>query len=278
MAEPDTAASASKLGAASALGGWSVHHLAEVGSTNDVARDLYREGASAGTVVRADVQTGGRGRRGRAWASPAGNIYMTAVIAPERPTAEWPLLSLIAATSLADALLKTSGDALTGRIGIKWPNDVLIEGRKISGILLETELIEGRLVAMVGIGVNIASHPDGTRFGATHLDAEAPGHAGIGGVFQALLEAFAAHLEIWERDGPGGALATWRRHGLWLGERVAIDTGEATVQGTFEGITDAGLLRLRSDAGDESVHAAGDVSLTGPSAPGEADVPRAVGG
>ncbi len=246
------------------VGAWAVHHIPEVGSTNDVARDLLRAGATPGFVVRADIQTGGRGRRGRAWASPAGNLYMSAAIAPDRPTPEWPLLSLMAAASLAESLITVTNGDLGGRIGIKWPNDVLVGGRKISGILLETEMVSGRMAAVVGIGVNIASHPDGTRLGATHLDEVASGHSGIDGVFAGILEALDGQLTAWEQDGAEHALATWRRHGLWIGERISVETGQGDIAGRFEGVTDAGLLRLRGDDGRETVHAAGDVSLSGP--------------
>ncbi len=139
-----------------------------VGSTNDEARLLAREGAAHGTVVTAREQIAGRGRQGRGWASPPGNLYLSAVLRLELPLARIAELSFVAALAVADAV-----DAVlpAGRLStLKWPNDVLVDGAKIAGILIE----QAERATIVGIGVNIGHHPANTPYPVTSLAACVP--------------------------------------------------------------------------------------------------------
>src|SRR5262249_7148114 len=131
---------------------WRVQRVASTGSTNDDAAALVRAGAPHGTVVVADEQTQGRGRQGRSWGSPPGaNLHLSAVLRPPLPPHEAPPLTLAAAVAVCDALRGLGADAR-----IKWPNDVVIDDRKVAGILTESSTRGGGLDAVViGIGVNV---------------------------------------------------------------------------------------------------------------------------
>src|SRR5919198_6069394 len=156
--------------------GFRLHRYETIGSTNDEARRLAREGAPAGTLVWAVAQSAGRGRRGHLWQSPPGNLYLSLVLRPDVPPALAPQLGFIAALALGDALDQLAGPGL--QLRYKWPNDVLAEGRKIAGILLESETAgAGRLeFVIIGIGVNIASAPRDLEYPATSLaDQGLPG-------------------------------------------------------------------------------------------------------
>src|SRR5262249_19760006 len=145
-----------------------VRHVAHVvlGSTNVEALHLARQSEHGPLWITADRQTAGRGRRGRAWVSPLGNLH--ARLLPTQPTAaeHWPQLSFVAALAIHDALVDVAAD-LKLLLAIKWPNDILLAGAKLAGILIETE--SGLNAVAVGIGVNCAVHPADTDFPATDL-------------------------------------------------------------------------------------------------------------
>jgi BirA family biotin operon repressor/biotin-[acetyl-CoA-carboxylase] ligase len=130
-----------------------LHHRARVGSTNDWAKELAAAGAPEGTLCAAEAQSAGRGRRGRSWLSPAGGLYFSLVLRPQLPPAAVPRLTLMAAVAVARAI----GPAAA----IKWPNDILVDGRKVCGILCELQAEDDLLgAAVLGIGVNTADSPD----------------------------------------------------------------------------------------------------------------------
>ena len=135
--------------------GWRLVALPSVGSTNDAALRLAEGGASEGTFVWAREQTGGRGRRGRSWVSPPGNLYCSTVLRPECPASRAAELGFVAALAVADIV------PAERRIRLKWPNDVLVDGGKIAGILLESSIGQDGLVEHVvaGIGVNVGFAP-----------------------------------------------------------------------------------------------------------------------
>jgi BirA family biotin operon repressor/biotin-[acetyl-CoA-carboxylase] ligase len=142
-----------------------------VGSTNDAARALAAEGAEDGTLVWAREQTAGRGRQGRDWTSPPGNLYCSLILRPECPTREAAQLAFVAALGVAGMVGSHVPPLVPLRF--KWPNDVLLGKGKIGGILIEAEGQGDRLDWLVlGVGVNLASHPDQTRFPATDIRAE----------------------------------------------------------------------------------------------------------
>ncbi len=175
--------------------GFRLHRFDTVGSTNDEAKALARAGAAPGTLVWATEQTAGRGRRGRAWLSPPGNLYLSLVLRPDGAPSRAAQLGFVAALGLGDALAPLLGPALP--LSYKWPNDLLVNGKKLAGILLESETSAAGGVdfVVIGIGVNIRSMPDDVEFPATSLAAE-----GVAGVTPPLLlAAFARHFDGWAR-------------------------------------------------------------------------------
>ena len=138
--------------------GYRVYAYDEVGSTNDLARRLAEEGEPEGAVVLARAQTAGRGRHGRIWSSPAGNLYVSVLLRPGRGLGETSALSLVSGLALADALAELGADG--SRLKLKWPNDVLIDGAKVAGLLLESGGAGSTAAwVVVGSGVNLVSAP-----------------------------------------------------------------------------------------------------------------------
>lgn len=234
---------------------------AELGSTNSRLRTLAADGAPANTVVVARAQTAGRGRQGRSWHSPAGaGLYASILLRPGIEAARAHVLTLSAAVAVAEAL---SGLGVAD-VEIKWPNDVLSEGKKISGILTETSMIDGRIdSAVVGIGVNVrrAAVPDDLQDVATSLE-----HEGIDVEPPQVLTRILERLAVW-RPGAGGVAdpdiaARWLRLApMANGAAVRVDDGIAPYDAVTEGIADDGRLRVRREDGRIELLAAADVTL-----------------
>src|SRR5690348_1654566 len=144
-----------------------LHFYDTIGSTNDEAKALARAGAAEGTLVWAGEQTAGRGRRGRVWSSPPGNLYLTLIVRPSVPPPRAAQLGFIASVALAEGIAALCGPSLD--IGCKWPNDILIAGRKLAGILLESEISGGEATdfVVIGSGANLMSRPDEVEYKAT---------------------------------------------------------------------------------------------------------------
>ncbi len=202
--------------------------------------------------LRAGRQTAGRGRRGRAWSSPDDNLAATLLIRPGGPEKEWPQLSFVAAIAACDM---AASFAPGSRIALKWPNDVLADGMKLAGILLENA--HGALA--IGIGVNLKRRPEGTEFPATSLaelgaDVPAPGDA-----LTVLAAGFAKWYEVWSAQGFAAIRDAWlaRAQGLGTRIRARLVTEERT--GMFEGIDETGALLLNEGFGRVSVLPAADI-------------------
>ncbi len=235
-----------------------------VGSTNDEAKELARAGAAEGTLVWALAQTAGRGRRGRAWASPRGNFYASLILRPACSPDRAAQLGFAAALAVGDALDALVPD-LAG-LACKWPNDVLLGGRKIAGILLESEIGPeseigggGKLAFLVvGVGINLASAPADAEFPATSLLGEGrrPPEPAM------VLEAFAGHFETWARlwrdEGFAPLRAAWRTRAVGLGEPIRVRLEGATLHGRFADIDQRGVLVLETPDGLRHI-SAGDV-------------------
>jgi len=193
--------------------GWTLVALDTVGSTNDEAAHLADAGAPEGTVVWSREQTGGRGRRGRHWASPVGNLYTSTILRPDCPAQRAAELGFAAALAVADIVP-------AGReVRVKWPNDVLVDGGKVAGILLESAIGQTGQVQHVvaGIGVNVGFAPQ-------LPEMRYPG-AALGGSVEAALEkltaALASRLAEWRREGFETVRAAWLAKAGPLGaERV----------------------------------------------------------
>src|SRR6266853_2881802 len=149
-----------------------VQHVAHevLGSTNAEALQLARQGEHGPLWITADRQTAGRGRRGRAWISPPGNLHASLLLTQPAAAEHWPQLSFVAALAIHDAVVAVA-DHLKPLLAIKWPNDVLLAGAKFAGILIEGEGKEEEGAVAIGIGVNCAAHPAGTDYPATDLAA-----------------------------------------------------------------------------------------------------------
>jgi BirA family transcriptional regulator, biotin operon repressor / biotin---[acetyl-CoA-carboxylase] ligase len=238
--------------------GFHLRHYATIGSTNDKAKTLARAGAADGTLVWADEQTLGRGRRGRIWRSPPGNLYLSLVLRPECSPARAAQLGFVAALGLGDAILPHLGPAL--RLRYKWPNDLLANGRKLAGILLESETSAGDRVdfVVIGVGVNILAAPGDVEFPATSLEAQ-----GVAGVTApVLLEGFVRHFagwgERWRAEGFAPVREAWLRAASGLGERISVRLEHSTLFGRFHDLDLDGALLLDAAEGSRRI-AAGDV-------------------
>ena len=211
------------------VAGWSVDRRGAVQSTMTIARDLAQSEASDRTVVVADEQTVGRGRQGRVWSSPPGNLYMTAILRPDVPLARAGEASMVAGVALADALSQILSANRTVRL--KWPNDVLVDDGKVSGILAETFVEDGTLTAiLVGIGLNVASKPDLPDRPTSRL-FEMEGR--LDAVLETVLTALDKWITVWSRvDGFSAIRLEWMRYGPEEG-RCVRQTAGWTGSGTF---------------------------------------------
>jgi BirA family biotin operon repressor/biotin-[acetyl-CoA-carboxylase] ligase len=221
-------------------------HLRTVGSTNARAQQLAQADAPHGTLVTAAEQTAGHGRQGRAWVTPAGRALACSLVL-RNPPRLLPMLAAIAVAEVAEAFdRKRRGPA------IKWPNDVLLDGRKLAGILAEGRPQEGWVV--LGIGINVAIEPDGfppelrglaTSLGASPADVEP------------VLDTLLRGLERWFAAPSEEAMAAYRERDALAGRQIRW--GDQA--GTALGVADDGRLRVRNDAGEEQLLDAGEVHL-----------------
>jgi len=219
---------------------------AEIGSTNDTALMLAERGAPEGTVVGADLQTAGRGRRGRSWASPPGaGLYVSVVLRPDARTV--PLVTIAAGVAVADAI----GEAIGLAAVLKWPNDVYLGGRKVAGILAEAGSSHAGVHHIVlGVGVNVgrASYPPEVAARATSLEHEVGRPVDRGLVLGCCLAALGARYREAGSDPPH-VLAAWRRYAESMLRRpVTCHVGGGTVSGIAAGIDDQGALLVRAGA------------------------------
>lgn len=233
---------------------WHIQRHDEVHSTQDLAHASARAGEPAGVVVVAKSQTAGRGRIGNVWQSFQGNLLTSIVLRPDIEIGQAGQFSFLTAV----ALNRTLSEMLDERHAVqnKWPNDILIDGKKIAGILLESVIEGGRFAALIlGIGVNVASCPEDrvslSSLGATDETAES--------VLQALLANLAEVLSEYERDGFAPLREEWLDYALNLHKHIKVRLPSATLEGVFEGLEPDGALRLRLDQGDIKVIHSGEV-------------------
>lgn len=232
-----------------------------IDSTQRRARELGRAGADEGAVVVAEAQTAGRGRLGRSWHSPAGlNLYCSILLRPSVALADVPQIALVAGLAVAEAVEVTTG--LGPRL--KWPNDVLLEGRKTAGILTELEAEEERVqlvIAGIGVNLNVEAFPEELADKATSLRL-AVGHPVDRGAFLAgLLAAFEARYERFLASGFAPMRAEWESYAALTGRTVRVAAPQGEVAGRVLGLDDDGALRLDRGAGDVVRVVAGEVSV-----------------
>ena len=241
--------------------GRDVQLFPEVASTNTRAMELASHGAPEGTVVIAEMQTGGKGRLGRSWISPKGNLYLSVVLRPDLPMHKAPLITLMGAVVVAAAIRDSCG--LTA--GIKWPNDILIAGKKVCGLLTEMSAEQDRIRHVVlGIGVDVnmplGELPAEIRAVTTTLAAEAGERIDRTAFACALLErldrAYRAFLE-----DPSAILREWESLNVTINSRVRISGAGESFEGRAAGIDPEGRLIVKQDDGAVRTVAAGDVTI-----------------
>lgn len=234
--------------------------LDRVGSTSDEARRFAAEGAPALTLVWAREQTSGRGRQGRAWTSPPGNLYCSLVLRPPVALARAMELSLVAALGLGEAIAPLLPAGVELRY--KWPNDLLLNERKVSGILLESALRpDGGLDFLVlGTGVNVESHPDQARLRATSLRAVGLPEIDAAGMLEAYAREFQRWYALWLDQGLAPVCAQWQKRAWRLGERLEMNVGAASLAGRFDGLAPDGAMVLTLDDGTQRRVNAGEVA------------------
>lgn len=235
--------------------GYVLHHLDTATSTMDEARALLDSDPDLAQVVWADTQTGGRGRRGRNWVSPAGNLYMTIAIRNEAPIAHAAECSFVAALALHAALTDLR-PALSDKLGLKWPNDVLIGGAKVAGLLLELEA--GGRWLLIGCGVNIASSPDGMPYRTTSLLSE-DAYVPAGQLLQCFVVELQKWRSLWLQDGFSPIRSAWMNHAMGVGAEVTANLSDRSITGVFQDLDSDGALRLRLPDGTVMTISAGDI-------------------
>lgn len=239
------------IGPAASAAGFSLFHQAETGSTNADAMTALARGEDRLWVV-ADRQSAGRGRQGRGWVSPKGNLYASvALVAPCAPRFS-PLLGFVAGLSLAEAIIGIV-PALRPVLHLKWPNDALIAGVKCAGILLEgTNLPGGRNGVVIGIGVNVAHRPEGVDQAATALAEH--GRIDRDRLFVALADRFSANLALFDQGAGFSAIrSAWLAHALPIGTPLRVRPPQGEKHGRFAGIDTEGALLLETESGIETL-------------------------
>jgi BirA family biotin operon repressor/biotin-[acetyl-CoA-carboxylase] ligase len=247
-----------ETGAGAAAAGHRLEHVPAIGSTNAVLIERAREGETGPLWLVADRQEQGRGRNARPWSSPEGNLYASLLLTDPAPAAHVSELSFVLSLALRDAVLAAAGMLQSPVLTLKWPNDVMAEGMKTAGLLLEGGGARGVSFVVAGFGVNIVSHPEGTPYKATDLRA-----AGFAvdrdGLLRALTDAVVARLVQWDR---GAGFEAIRRDWIAVAHGrngpLRVNTLSESFEGVFEAIDAGGRLIVMTPAGRRTV-SAGDV-------------------
>ena len=226
-----------------------------IDSTNDEARRQALSGAPEFTLVTAREQSAGRGRRGNRWESPPGNLHCSLLLRPACSAADAAQLGFAASLAVAETVERLLPDGAD--IAVKWPNDVLLGGAKLAGILLESRSAGDALEFLViGIGMNLAAHPPDTPYPATSLAAW-----GAQVTPDMVLPILGARLLAWYETWRGGFAplrAAWLARARGLGQAIRVRLPDGEIEGRFDGLDEAGRLLL-SGHGESRAIAAGEV-------------------
>ncbi|PCJ71210.1 MAG: biotin--[acetyl-CoA-carboxylase] ligase [Rhodobiaceae bacterium] len=242
--------------------GYDLRRHVEIDSTNEEARRLANAGEPGPVWIVTERQTAGRGRRGRTWVSPAGNLMCTLLLRPACSPAKAGELSFVAGLALHDATSALVSADVAAKVALKWPNDLLIDGKKASGILLESESDGKADVAWlaIGIGLNLAHHPEDTPYPATCLKAQTGDAPSIEDALTALAVAFEHWFAVWQApEGFAAVRQAWLERARGLGETITVRLSNEVLEGIFEGIAPEGALQLRLGGGTVRLISAGDV-------------------
>ena len=236
--------------------------LESVDSTNSEVTRRADQGAREGLLVWARRQTDGRGRQGRQWESPDGNLFCSLLLMPEvEPVAatELGFVTGVAVRECVDGLVPPGRD-----VSCKWPNDVLVEGRKIAGVLLEAAALKRSIRVVVGVGINLVSHPERTPYPSSDLQTEGAGRVDPAYVLVRLASALLKWRDVWLEQGFGPVRDAWLNHAAGLGETIEVRLPGRTLSGIFRSLDARGTLQLCDDTGQVHTVTAGDVFLAGP--------------
>jgi len=242
--------------------GRALHIFAELDSTNLTAREMAAAGAANGTAVIAEAQRRGRGRLGRSWASPAGkNLYLSVLVRGDVPLDRVAQLSLLCGVAACETVREWC------EAEIKWPNDVLVGGRKVVGILAELHAGAAERAVVLGIGVNLNAaledFPQELRDKAGSVCLATGASVDRARFTGRLLNALEARYEQWQRDGFAPIAAAWRALTPLIGRHIRVQEPGAIVEGTVVDLDEDGALRLRRADGGEHRVLAGDVTVVG---------------
>jgi BirA family biotin operon repressor/biotin-[acetyl-CoA-carboxylase] ligase len=228
-------------------------------STNAEAKRLAEAGGQHGAVIWAETQTEGTGRAGRRWESLRGNLHFSLLLHPTIAIEHAAQLSFV--TSLAVFRAITTMVDASVQLHIKWPNDVLLNGKKIAGILLETHhtMHDAMPWVIVGVGVNVEHFPENVRTPATSLKEAGLEIITPKIVLSRFLNMFESLYDEWSENGFQTIRQQWLAHAAYLHEMVTIQLGDKEIRGKFTSIDEVGQLMLRDDAGNVSLYAAGEV-------------------
>ncbi len=209
-----------------------IEYYETVESTMDIARDdlVHKR------IIQAGEQTGGRGRRGNQWLSPKGNLHQSIILKPDTPRESWGQLSFVIAVALGQACEAIGIE----NYNLKWPNDVLINDKKLAGILIE---VQGDYV-IIGTGVNI-QHCDDERAKVSDFT-----DISVNDFRDVFLKHIAQYFEIWEEDGFAPIRELWMKHAYRLGGHIQARLPNVTYEGIFEDLDETGILLLRENDGN----------------------------
>lgn len=232
---------------------WRIQKLEETASTNDDAKRAAETGEPEGLVIWALRQTAGKGRQERKWETPQGNLACSIILRPAKGPEIYGAYSFVAALAVHEVMKSKLNKVPTRKIELKWPNDVLVEGKKISGILLEAG--QGWLVA--GIGINVEHHPQNPSYPTTSLYEEGAAPEPLENILNHLLERVNHWSTTLNAEGFDPIRATWLEHARK--GAITAKLREETLNGEFLGLDSRGALRLRLENGAERVISTGDV-------------------
>jgi BirA family biotin operon repressor/biotin-[acetyl-CoA-carboxylase] ligase len=229
-----------------------------LGSTNAEALARCRAGECGPLWIAAARQTSGRGRRGNTWVSEPGNLYASLLLTDAAPARHLPELCFVVALAVRDAVC-AAAPQLARQAKLKWPNDLLLGGAKLAGILIEAESVGGRTTTAAGTGINCAHHPDSLAYPATSLAAHGAPVTPVA-LMTELSRTIAARLAQWDRGAGFAAIrAEWLSHAAGLGGDINVRLSDRELTGTFETLDQTGRLMLRLPGGSLEAITAGEV-------------------
>jgi BirA family biotin operon repressor/biotin-[acetyl-CoA-carboxylase] ligase len=249
-----------RLDPAAEAAGFTLDRRPAVGSTNDEAMSLARAGSPGRVWVVAERQESGRGRSGRAWSSPPGNLYASLLLVDPCEPQRAPQLGFVAGIALHRAVSEAVPLGVPN-LALKWPNDLLRAGAKVAGILVEgvSSGGHGPIQTVIGVGVNIASHPEDAPYPAADLSDTG---CDIGSLFEVLSRTMAEMLALWDRGaGFGRIRSAWLARAGGLGAEIEVRRPAGPVRGVFRDLDEEGRLVLE-ERGRRLVIEAGDVFFT----------------